>query len=398
MADAAPSAWEQLNARMVERIRASGGIRSAAVAQAFLQTARHQFVPNVGLDAVYSGVALVIRSDSEHGAGSSSSEVAVMGPMLEALAITGGERVLEIGVGTGYNAALLDVLVGPTGAITSIENQPDLAECAREHLRRSGHPRVAVISSDGFAGHLAGAPYDRIIATASVSDIPVAWRDQLREGGILVVPLRLRPGASMIATFRRTHDELESLSIIPGSFMPLRSARQPLERSVVVAHELDAALAFARDTDAATIEQLLRGEVSLEPFRSVPWQGPFVLAGLIEHDWIVLRHARRSVSWSGVYDRDAPGLALLSALPLPLTAPPALLTFGPRATRDRLVALLDEIAGVAIEQLRVRAVPRGTPLPSTDAFVEAETFCYAISWRHTGPTGARALPRPIASG
>src|SRR5438128_7657224 len=132
-ADAAPG-WAQLNARMVDRMKESGAIRSPRIEAAFRETPRHLFLPGVGHDLVYSGQALITHSDPEKGPTSSSSEVFIMGPMLEALAIEEGQRILEIGVGTGYNAALLDRLVGAGGTVVSIDVQSDVAEEAREHL------------------------------------------------------------------------------------------------------------------------------------------------------------------------------------------------------------------------------------------------------------------------
>src|SRR5438093_6979132 len=224
---------------MVDRMKESGAIRSPQIEAAFRATPRHLFLPGVGHDLVYSGQALITRSDPEKGPTSSSSEVFIMGPMLEALAIEEGQRILEIGVGTGYNAALLERLVGAAGTVVSIDVQADVAEEAREHLASAGHSRVRVIAGDGYAGYAALAPYDRIIATASVRDIPLAWRDQLREGGLLVVPLRFGPGANLVATFRRSGDRLENVETVAGGFMPLRTDDQRLEEPLKVAKDLD---------------------------------------------------------------------------------------------------------------------------------------------------------------
>src|SRR5689334_11061507 len=183
MSNDAMRAGADLNDRMIARLKASGSIRSSAVEAAFRATPRHLFLPGVGLDLIYSGNAIVTRSDPERGITSSSSEVGVMAAMLEALQLEPGSRVLEIGAGTGYNAALLHHLVGPSGHVTSIDNQPAVVDDAREHLRIAGHSDVRVVAGDGHAGVAAAAPFDRIIATASVRDIPTAWRDQLRDGG-----------------------------------------------------------------------------------------------------------------------------------------------------------------------------------------------------------------------
>lgn len=164
----------ELNANMIERVKRAGAIRSPSVESAFAHVLRHLFVPGVALDLVYSGNPLVTRTDPKRGITSSSSEVAIMALQLEALRLEPGQRVLEIGAGTGYNAALIDDIVGATGRVTTIDNQPDVVDDARAHLASAGHPRVRVICGDGYSGHAEDAPYDRIIATASVSDIPLA--------------------------------------------------------------------------------------------------------------------------------------------------------------------------------------------------------------------------------
>src|SRR5258706_193824 len=235
-----------LNAQMVERQKTSRAIRSPSVERAFRTVLRHHFLPGVGLDLVYSGNAIVTRSDPAHGITSSSSEVAITAPMLEALQLERDERVLEIGAGTGYNAALLDELVGPNGSVTSIDNQASVADDARAHLGTAGRTRVHVVVGDGYAGWKDAAPYDRIIATASVRDIPLAWRDQLREGGLLVVPLRFGPGAQIVATFRRRGERLDSVSVVGGGFMPLRTDDQVLEEPLKIATDLDVAIASPR--------------------------------------------------------------------------------------------------------------------------------------------------------
>ena len=94
-----------------------------------------------------------------------------MAIMVEQLELRVGHSVLEIGAGTGYNAAILRELVGPTGRVVSVEIQPDVAEEARRNLERAGYGDVSVLTGDGGFGHPEGAPYDRIILTASAADI-----------------------------------------------------------------------------------------------------------------------------------------------------------------------------------------------------------------------------------
>src|SRR5258708_22856726 len=116
----------------------------------------------------------------------SSSQPSIMAIQLEALDLESSHSVLEIGAGTGYNAALMGVLVGQGGAVTGIDIDADLVLEASKMLARAGATNVRVLQEDGFVGCLAYAPYDRILATCSVSIIPRAWVDQLKPQGLLV--------------------------------------------------------------------------------------------------------------------------------------------------------------------------------------------------------------------
>jgi len=372
-----------MNAKMVERLKKSGAIRSPAVEQAFRATPRHLFLPGVGLDMVYSGTSVVTRSDPKLGITSSSSEVGIMAPMLEALALQAGHRVLEIGAGTGYNAALLDELVGPSGQVVTVDVQADVADDARQRLEATSHARVRVVAADGFAGHPDGAPYDRIIATASVRDIPLAWRDQLREGGLLVLPLRLRPGSQMVVTFTRRGERLESVSAIGGGFMPLRTDQQLLERPLTLEGDWEIGLVEARDGDADLLAALLRQEPVIEPFRSVPWYVTFSLLSLADPDWISVRQAQRYAPWIGVLDRASKGLALLWNVPVPMSSTPRTLSlrYGSPAAREKLDAAVAALDGVALDGVRVSAIPKERPRPEADILIEGDSFWYAIVLR-----------------
>jgi protein-L-isoaspartate(D-aspartate) O-methyltransferase len=210
--------------RLVEALEAGGALRDPRVGQAFLAVPRERFLPEVaardGLEAVYADRAIVTRTDSRTGVPtSSSSQPAVMAAMLEALDLRAGHRVLEVGTGTGWNAALLAHLVGPAGLVTSVEIDADLADRARAALAGEAHVHVG----DGHAGWPAGAPFDRIVATASTATVPRAWFDQLAPGGILVAPLRLAgPGVQAVAALRKEVGGLRSVTVVPGGFMSLQ--------------------------------------------------------------------------------------------------------------------------------------------------------------------------------
>jgi protein-L-isoaspartate(D-aspartate) O-methyltransferase len=146
-----------------------------------------------------------------------------MAIMLEQLGLAPGQRVLEIGTGTGYNAALMAHVVGRDGEIVSVEIDDELAAAARVRLAAAGHA-VSVITGDGGYGWPARAPYDRIVLTAAAWDVVPAWREQLAPAGRLLLPLSLRAAERSVA-FERAGDHLVSVSIRDCDFVWLRGAR-----------------------------------------------------------------------------------------------------------------------------------------------------------------------------
>src|SRR5260370_24776405 len=169
------------------------------VRQAFPQVPRHLFIEHyyqqrgssltwdlvqATMDSVYRDQPLVIQLDQRGRPTSSSSQPSIMAIQLEALDLESGHSVLEIGAGTGYNAALMGVLVGQGGAVTSIDIDADLVLEASKMLARTGATNAHVLQEDGFVGGLASAPYDRILATCSVGILPLAPAEPLRPARI----------------------------------------------------------------------------------------------------------------------------------------------------------------------------------------------------------------------
>ncbi|HZV49754.1 MAG TPA: methyltransferase domain-containing protein [Candidatus Dormibacteraeota bacterium] len=196
----------RLREELVAELVAGGAIRSESWRRAFLAVPRHRFLETVyrrsrvrgqvcyeldrpSLEQAYRDDSLVVRVDSSgRRATSSSTTPSLMASMLEALDVDHGHRVLEIGTGTGYNAALLCERLG-SETVTSIDLHPELVEAAGRCLADLGYrPRLAV--ADGRLGYPPAAPYDRIIATCSVRRIPTSWLAQTRPGGIIVANLQ----------------------------------------------------------------------------------------------------------------------------------------------------------------------------------------------------------------
>lgn len=169
-----------------------GWLTSAAVERAMRTVPRHLFVPEASLKAAYAQDTVAVKQDPQGRVISCASHPAIVAQMLEQLDVQPTQRILELGTGTGYNAALLAFLAGPEGAVTTVDVDDDLVEMARKHLRAAGFGDVSVVLGDGALGHPAGAPYDRIVATVGAHGVPRAWFDQLADGGRLLSPQRLR--------------------------------------------------------------------------------------------------------------------------------------------------------------------------------------------------------------
>lgn len=220
---------ERLRRRLVKDLLAKGAIASDPVRAAFLAVARERFVAEAaaerGLAGVYRDEAIVTKRDPRELPLSSSSQPALMAKMLELLAPRSGDGVLEIGAGSGYNAALLAEIVGSRGHVTSIDIDRGLARAAGRALREAGY-RVSVKVGDGRVGYAPGAPYDRIIVTACADEIPRVWLEQLADGGRIVVPLRLDPDGTaiqVIPLLERQGNRLRSTALTWGGFMPLHA-------------------------------------------------------------------------------------------------------------------------------------------------------------------------------
>lgn len=209
-----------LRETLIDELKAKGHLRSEPVEAAFRAVPRHLFVPGVSLAEAYADRSIPTKRLDDQVV-SSSSQPAIMAIMLEQLGLEPGHKVLEIGAGTGYNAALVAHLVGEAGQVTTIDIDQDIVDSAREHLAVAGFDRVQVVRAEGGYGYAEAAPYDRIILTVGASDITPAWWEQLKPGGRLVLPLAIRGGQKSVA-FERRADYLLSVSVKDCGFMPLR--------------------------------------------------------------------------------------------------------------------------------------------------------------------------------
>jgi protein-L-isoaspartate(D-aspartate) O-methyltransferase len=171
---------ELLRREMVERQLRKRGIRDERVLAAMLSVPRHEFIPPELAGEAYSDRPLPI------GHGQTISQPFMVAAMAEALGLSGGERVLEIGAGSGYQAAVLSLLARE---VHTVEMHQDLAVDCGERLRRLGYANVQVHVGDGTLGWPDEAPFDAVVVTAAAPDVPPPLAAQLAEGGRLIVPV-----------------------------------------------------------------------------------------------------------------------------------------------------------------------------------------------------------------
>ena len=188
------------------------GISDQAVLRAMDEVPRGQFVSTQFADRAYADQALPIDC------GQTISQPYVVAYMTEQLGLRPHHRVLEVGTGSGYQAAVLSRLARE---VVSVERYRTLAEQARERLKALGYDNVEVVIGDGFAGVPRGAPYDRINVTAAAETVPQALLDQLADGGVMVLPLGQHGGSQHIVKLTKLQTGIEREQLIAVRFVPL---------------------------------------------------------------------------------------------------------------------------------------------------------------------------------
>lgn len=196
--------------RMVAEQIESRGVKAALVLTAMRTVPRHEFVPAPVRHAAYGDHPLPI------GHGQTISQPYIVAFMTEALGLQGGEKVLEVGTGSGYQAA---VLAQGASAVYSIEIVAPLAEEARERMARLGYRNVFVRAGDGYKGWAEEAPFDAIIVTAAAPRIPEPLKQQLKDGGRLVIPVGDQSQELVVLT--RRGDLFEERRVLAVTFVPM---------------------------------------------------------------------------------------------------------------------------------------------------------------------------------
>lgn len=214
----------ELRERLVSHLEREGVLQAPAVAAAMRAVPRHRFLPAVVAEEAYADRAIAIKSNGPEVV-SSISQPGMIAQMLELLEPQSGDRVLEIGTGSGYNAALLAELVGPNGRVTTVEVDPELARDARSTLANLGYANVRVVDGDGTRP--IAEDCDRMIVTARADDVVAAWWGALCENARLVVPLRLEGAGEYAVGFVRLGERLVGVGVRPCAFIALRSDDAP---------------------------------------------------------------------------------------------------------------------------------------------------------------------------
>jgi protein-L-isoaspartate(D-aspartate) O-methyltransferase len=358
------------------------------VADAFASVPRELFVPPMPLERVYRvDEAIPTRFNEEGLPVSSSSAPSIMAAMLEMLRVEPGQQVLEIGTGTGYNAALLARLVGGAGgSVSTIDIEPSITDDAAANLARAGIDPVRLVTGDGWLG-LPGESFDRVMATAECWDVAPAWAEQLVEGGILVLPMWIRPGLSLAVAFQKRRAALVSRFLCYCGFMPLRGPHGGPRRQAVVREvpwddggDTDgpadrprwmALFDEATDERVAVLRSLLGrpGSVRPAPPTFPGWNLRLVLENpdpiCVITPFPPLRDA------TGLFDADLPSLAVIAG--------GLMHCFGHSSCGDRLEWLLSSPRTLDLSELSITAVAHGSGRPDGAlAVMERPTFDFVV--------------------
>ena len=217
----------------VHRFRLSGGPTRDRIDEGAL---RDNDADPVGqLADIYSDAVMIHVDAAGARLPSTNSQPSYVLWLLDLLDLRPGQRVLEIGSGSGWLAAVMARLVGKNGHVTGMEIIPELAEQSQADLAKLGIENVSVLAADGAQGHAAGAPFDRVMTTAGSWDLPEVLFDQVAEGGRVLVPVELRGGGCQVTVLRREGERFLGERAVEGWFVPLlgRGQQRPALRVVL---------------------------------------------------------------------------------------------------------------------------------------------------------------------
>lgn len=208
--------FEEKRKRLIDKLKKKGYVESEEVERAMLEVPRENFVPDNIRDKAY------IDSPQPIGSGQTISAPHMVAMMVEKLDLEKGQKVLEIGGGRGYHAAVIAELVGEKGKVFSIEIMENLAERAREALKEAGYEGVEIIEGDGSFGYKKNAPYDRISVACGSPEIPQPLLSQLKLDGMILIPVGNNFYQTLICAEKVEKGKIRKEDLGGVRFVPLR--------------------------------------------------------------------------------------------------------------------------------------------------------------------------------
>ena len=284
--------------RFIDMLRMYHALEGEGLEDAFRATPRHRFVhhylgtrhpkprmvkvnprrPSVAqLERIYSNEALTTHRPP--GPFSTISQPSLVGQMLGLLRLKVGMNVLEVGAGTGWVAAMMGRLVGPSGSVTSVDLHAPVALAARRAVAAAGPDNVTVVTGDGALGHLKTAPFDRIVTSVGSPEVFGAWMDQLKDGGALLLPLQAIPHGQfcLLADLRKSGEHLAGDVIGPAWFIRFEGSRGRGDESERQAREL-----FRRATSARVRRKHLAPWACVHPAARPFYRSSLLLMAYLE--------------------------------------------------------------------------------------------------------------------
>lgn len=389
-----PDDASKLRNVLVENLIRQGVINTHVVQQAFRAVPRHLFVPGVDIATAYSNKPIFIRLEAGRPV-SSSTQPTMMAIMIEQLRLERGMRVLEIGTGTGYNAAILAHIVGEEGRVVTVDIDKDIVAEATKKLANAGYSRVQTACWDGFHGFPLSEPYDRIVVTVGALDVSPHWVHQLNDGGLLVVPIWFR-GFNLSVALEKRHDELQGLSASPCTFIPIRGAWKRTEGMYQIGDPPNRllqmiALEWDNQLDLRNLHRLFSQDAELREIgRSL--EGQFFSQNLSSGLYMCLTVNPRVFILSSSQHNPFQGIShglidldTMSATMLTDTYLQQAIIYGNNATYGQMIELLDLWDGLghpSIQNLKIRAlfsppnfIPEGSwIIPKKSAYT------WVLSW------------------
>jgi protein-L-isoaspartate(D-aspartate) O-methyltransferase len=204
-----------MNDELIRNLINEGIIRSREVERAMLSVDRSFFVPGRSKREAYFDHPLQI------GEGQTISAPHMVAIMAEELLVHNGHKVLEIGGGSGYHAAVISRMVGPEGHVYTVERIPSLVKWGRENIRKAGIDNVTFVEGDGSTGYEKGSPYDRIYYTCAAPNVPQMVLDQLNDGGIILGIVGPKHGVQRLMRYTKIGGKIEKEGLTRCVFVPL---------------------------------------------------------------------------------------------------------------------------------------------------------------------------------